>query len=144
MGSFLQLRFQTMSVSKYAEKKNIENAKNNLEKLKKLGVKNLEIPGGFEAAWGDDNFKDDNGNKIPNPNRRLLGALNSSTIDLDFKIFEKLYRQLQDENCLSNKKFTDLMKTTSETAETAKQNMFTVCNGFNSDLATKLRSQFTP
>jgi hypothetical protein len=143
MGSFLRLRFQTTSVSKYAKKGQIEDAKKNLEKLEALGVKSLEIPGGFEAAWGDDNFVDAKGNKVPNPNKRLLGALSSSTIGLDFKTFEKLYRQLQDENCLSNKKFTDLMEATSKTVETAKRNMFTICNGFDSDLATKLRRQFT-
>lgn len=143
MGSFLRLRFQTMSVSKYAKKKNIEDAKKNLEKLKALGIKSLEIPGGFEAAWGDDNFEDDNGNKVPNPNRRLLGALSSSTINLDFKTFEKLYRQLQNDDCLSNKKFNDLMEATEEKIETSRRNMSTVCNMFDSNLATTLWRQIT-
>ena len=121
MGSFLQLRFQTMSVSKYAKKEQIEDAKKNLEKLETLGVKNLEIPGGFEEAWED------------GTNRRLLSALSSSTIGLDFKTFEKLYRQLQNDDCLSNKKFTDLMEATSKTVETAKGNMKTVAKVFAAD-----------
>ena len=133
MGSFLKLRFQTVSVSKYAKKEQIEDAKKNLKKLEQLGVKSLEIPGGFEAAWGDDNFKDANGNKVPNSNRRLLGALSSSTIDLDFKTFEKLYRQLQDDNCLSNEKFTELMEETSEKIRTANGNMSAVATVFSAD-----------
>lgn len=131
MGSFLQLRFQTMSVSKYAQKGQIEDAKKNLKKLETLGVKNLEIPGGFEAAWED------------GTNRRLLSALSSSTINLDFKTFQKLYRQLQDENCLSNKKFTDLMEATEKTIGIAKNNMFTVCRSFESNFSERLQSQFT-
>lgn len=131
MGSFLQLRFQTMSVSKYAKKKNIEDAKKNLEKLKALSVKNLEIPGGFEKAWED------------GTNRRLLSALSSSTINLDFKTFEKLYRQLQNDDCLSNKKFNVLMKATEEKIETSRRNMSTVCNMFDSNLATTLWRQIT-
>ena len=143
MGSFLRLRFQTTSVSKYAKKGQIEDAKKNLEKLEALGVKSLEIPGGFEAAWGDDNFVDAKGNKVPNPNKRLLGALSSSTINLDFKTFGKLYRQLQNDDCLSNKKFNDLMKATEEKIETSRRNMSTVCNMFDSNLATTLWRQIT-
>lgn len=131
MGSFIQLRFQTMSVSKYAKKGQIEDAKKNLKKLETLGVKNLEIPGGFEEAWED------------GTNRRLLSALSSSTINLDFKTFQKLYRQLQDENCLSNKKFTDLMEATEKAIRIAKNNMFTVCRGFESNFSKRLQSQFT-
>ena len=135
MGSFLQLRFQTVSVSKYAKKGQIEDAKKNLKKLEALGVKNLEIPGGFETALGKDDVANTDGNalKVPPRDRRLLGALSSSTIDLDFKTFEKLYRQLQDDNCLSDKKFTDLMETTSKSTETARRNMATVTNVFAMD-----------
>lgn len=131
MGSFLRLRFQTTSVSKYAENGQIEDAKKNLEKLETFGVKNLEIPGGFEEAWED------------GINRRLLSALSSSTINLDFKTFEKLYRQLQNDDCLSNKKFNDLMKATEEKIETLRRNMSTVCNMFDSNLATTLWRQIT-
>ena len=144
MGSFLQLSFKIMSVSKYAQKEQIEGAKKALKKLEVLGVKNLEIPGGFEAVWGDDNFKDEKGNKVPNKDRRLLSALSSATINLDFETFEKLYRQLKDENCLSNKKFNDLMTATVKKIETAKNNMIPVANVFAADgskLSENLRQQ---
>ena len=121
MGTFLRLFFKTMSVSKYAQKKQIEDAKKNLEKLETLGIEGFKIPGGFEEAWKDET------------NRRLLGALSSSTIDLDLKTFEKLYRQLQDDNCLSNKKFNDLMEATAGKINTAKNNMTGIAHVFAED-----------
>ena len=133
MGALLKFRYQSFPFSNSATKENVDNAKRKCEILETIGTKNFfNIPNGIENAW-----------KCSKDNHRLLNQLSSDTIHLTFDTFKKLYKQLQTEDCCSNKEFTDAMEATSKTMKTVIYNMQGTLDYYkNLPLAHSLREIF--
>ena len=126
MGALLKFRYQSFPFSDSAPKENVDNAKRKCEILETIGTKNFfNIPNGIENAW-----------KCSEDNCRLLNRLSSDTIHLTFDTFKKLYKQLQTEDCCSNKEFTDAMEATSKTMKVVIHNMQGTLNDYK-DLPLK-------